>query len=66
VSSIKILTNTDDIDLGRHGVIEAHAGTGKTYTVVEMVLSILQKPVAYASDETAYNHIRDILLVTFT
>ena len=66
MSTIKILTSPGDIDLSRHGVVEAHAGTGKTHTIVEMVLRILQTPVALADKDCRYAHIRDILLVTFT
>jgi exodeoxyribonuclease V beta subunit len=61
-----ILRSAKDIDLGRHGVIEAHAGTGKTYTIVETVLRILQEPVTATDGRQAYTHIRDLLLVTFT
>jgi exodeoxyribonuclease V beta subunit len=66
VSTIKILTSPGDIDLSRHGVVEAHAGTGKTHTIVEMVLRILQTPVAHDTKDPRCAHIRDILLVTFT
>jgi len=31
-----------DIDLSKHGIIEAHAGTGKTYTIVKLVLRMLE------------------------
>jgi len=46
------------IDLGRHGILEAHAGTGKTHTIVEMVLELLQ--------ETPRLKLSQILLVTYT
>ena len=48
---------SDGIDLSRHGILEAHAGTGKTYTIVAMVLRLL---------ETERMDLRRILLVTFT
>lgn len=46
------------IDLKRHGILEAHAGTGKTHTIVEMVLELLQ--------ETPRLKLSQILLVTYT
>lgn len=46
------------IDLSRHGILEAHAGTGKTHTIVEMVLELLQ--------ETPRLKLSQILLVTYT
>jgi exodeoxyribonuclease V beta subunit len=46
------------IDLKRHGILEAHAGTGKTHTIVEMVLELLQ--------ETPRIKLSQILLVTYT
>lgn len=45
------------VDLRRHGVLEAHAGTGKTYTIVGMVLRLLEEEGL---------SLRQILLVTFT
>ncbi len=60
------ITSAHDIDLGKHGVIEAHAGTGKTYTIVQMVLAILQKPVYTEKGDLRFCSIREILLVTFT
>ena len=56
----------DDIDIFRHGVIEAHAGTGKTYTIVQMVLRILEQTVEAAKQNIRYVHLREILLVTYT
>src|SRR5207237_7352458 len=47
----------ETIDLDRHGVIEASAGTGKTYTLEKLVLRLLrERPVS----------LEQILLVTFT
>jgi exodeoxyribonuclease V beta subunit len=46
-----------EIDLHKHGVLEAHAGTGKTYTIVGLVVRLLvERRLA----------VRDILLVTYT
>lgn len=45
------------LDLFRHGVIEAHAGTGKTYTIVGLVLRLLRERGLRLSE---------ILLVTYT
>ena len=66
---IQLLSHPDQIDLGNHGVIEAHAGAGKTYTIVKMVLRILQEVRAEKrANKVAYKrvHIREVLLVTFT
>lgn len=46
-----------DIDLHSHGVLEAHAGTGKTYTIVGLVVRLLSERKL---------SVRDILLVTYT
>ncbi len=56
----------DQIELSRHGVIEAHAGTGKTYTIVQLVLRILRSTTTDAAGAERPVHIREILLVTFT
>jgi ATP-dependent exoDNAse (exonuclease V) beta subunit (contains helicase and exonuclease domains) len=66
MSNVIILDNPYKICLSRHGVIEAHAGAGKTHTIVQMVLRILQEPVPDAHGKPGYIHIREILLVTFT
>jgi len=66
MSDITILSSPNDIDLGRHGVIEAHAGTGKTHTVVEMVLRILEQTIVDEKGTKRYIPSRDILLVTYT
>jgi exodeoxyribonuclease V beta subunit len=55
-TEMRLLTDPTQIDLERHGVVEAHAGTGKTYTIVQMVLRLLEKGT----------HIREVLLVTYT
>lgn len=46
-----------DIAIDRHAVIEASAGTGKTHTLVELVLRLLTETDA---------RLEEILLVTFT
>ena len=56
------ITDSKEIELLRHGVIEAHAGTGKTYAIVAMVVRILEEP----GPEGNPVHLRQILLVTFT
>jgi exodeoxyribonuclease V beta subunit len=58
-----IISNVKDIDLSRHGIIEAHAGTGKTYTIVKMVLRMLEQS---SEVRGKYIHLKDILLVTYT
>lgn len=55
--SLPILNSLDDIRLDRHGVIEASAGTGKTYCIETLVARILREGLA-ALDQ--------VLLVTFT
>jgi exodeoxyribonuclease V beta subunit len=62
MSRIVNITDSKEIDLLRHGVIEAHAGTGKTYAIVKMVVRILEEPLS----EGTPVHLRQILLVTFT
>lgn len=47
----------ETIDLHRHGVIEASAGTGKTYTIENLVLRLLKEQNL---------KIEEILVVTFT
>lgn len=47
----------EKIDLGRHAVVEASAGTGKTYTIEQLVLRLLLEQRATLDQ---------ILLVTFT
>ena len=37
----EFLANVDKFDLSRHAVIEASAGTGKTYTIERLVLRLL-------------------------
>jgi len=56
----------DEIDLSQHGVIEAHAGTGKTYTIVKLVLRMLETEDTDVAGRVSLTHIRQVLLVTFT
>ena len=48
----------DQIDLDSHAVIEASAGTGKTYTIEELVVTLLRSGRVQSLDE--------ILVMTFT
>ena len=49
-----------EVDLSRHGIVEAHAGTGKTWTIVRrVILKALTRP-----DDRL--HVRDLLVVTYT
>lgn len=57
MASMVPLRSADDIDLSRHGVIEASAGTGKTYTIVGLASRILREK------ETT---IERLLMITFT
>ncbi|MCP4692842.1 MAG: UvrD-helicase domain-containing protein, partial [Desulfobacterales bacterium] len=52
------IKNCEQIDLDRHALIEASAGTGKTYTIENLVVRFLK--------EKAEISIENILLVTFT
>ena len=56
----------NEIDLTRHGVIEAHAGTGKTFTIVKLVLRILETEAPDRRGGIRLIHLRELLLVTFT
>lgn len=46
-----------DIDIGKHNIIEASAGTGKTYTIENLILKILIE---------THSDLNDILIVTYT
>jgi exodeoxyribonuclease V beta subunit len=52
------VNKVEEIDLDRHGFIEASAGTGKTYTIEHLVLRLLKEREALQLEE--------ILLVTYT
>ncbi|MBI2804749.1 MAG: UvrD-helicase domain-containing protein [Planctomycetes bacterium] len=49
--------SVEDFDLGRHAVVEASAGTGKTYTIENLVLRLLTEQDV---------ELHQILVVTFT
>ncbi len=51
------------IDLSRHGIVEAHAGTGKTWTIVHRIVLPLLKG---ESADRKRLHMRDLLVVTYT
>ncbi|MDR0307713.1 MAG: UvrD-helicase domain-containing protein [Chitinispirillales bacterium] len=63
MSNSRNISTVNDIDLSLHGIIEAHAGTGKTYTIVKLVLAMLEQTNDKAND---FTHLRKILLVTYT
>jgi len=54
----KFVTDFSQIDLNRHALIEASAGTGKTYTIENLVVRFLK--------QRADLDLENILLVTFT
>ena len=56
----------NEIDLNRHGVIEAHAGTGKTYTITRLVLRILEQCICEDNGRSRFIDLRGLLLVTYT
>ena len=66
MSNDKVILSADDIDLTKHGVIEAHAGTGKTYTIVNLVLRMLEQTETRGKSGNRYVHLSQILLVTYT
>jgi len=51
----------DTLDLARHGVIEASAGTGKTYTIESLFVRLLCEP-----DPGLRAGVGEILVLTFT
>ncbi len=62
-----VISSADDIDLAKHGVIEAHAGTGKTYTIVNLALRMLEEQTeSHGKGGYRYVHLSDVLLVTYT
>ena len=56
--SYTLVDDIADIDLTRHALIEASAGTGKTYTLENLVVRLLKERQDIA--------IENILMVTFT
>jgi exodeoxyribonuclease V beta subunit len=55
---LKTIHNCQQIDLKKHGLIEASAGTGKTYIIENLVVRLLKEDSKIA--------LENILLVTFT
>ena len=53
----QVLTTASQLDFSRHAVIEASAGTGKTYTLIELVMRCLTEQRL---------RLDQLLLVTFT
>ncbi|MDR0330852.1 MAG: UvrD-helicase domain-containing protein [Chitinispirillales bacterium] len=62
----RAISSASEINLRKHGVIEAHAGTGKTYTIVNLLLRMLEQPLDGCGKGGRYIHLRNILLVTYT
>src|SRR5271170_3136875 len=59
----KPLLSPDDIDLSRHSVIEASAGTGKTYTLEQIIPRLI---LGDGTPRAAGIPLSKILVVTFT
>ena len=58
----KLMQCPEDVDLTRHAVIEASAGTGKTWTIEQLVARM----VSGDGDSAKGLDLRQILVVTFT
>jgi len=58
MTTYTLVDNTEQIDLTRHALIEASAGTGKTYTIENLVVRLLKERHDVA--------LENILIVTFT
>lgn len=58
MTTYTLVDNTAQIDLTRHALIEASAGTGKTYTIENLVVRLLKERHDVA--------LENILIVTFT
>lgn len=58
MSDYKTIHQIDQIDLDKHALIEASAGTGKTYTIEHLVVELLK--------QQKVEDISEILVVTFT
>ena len=67
MSEFTFINSPDSIDLNKDAVIEASAGTGKTYTIIELVMHLLIQG-RQQNDEQAFKpmSLDQILLVTFT
>ena len=57
-TDFRSIRNIDAVDLSQHAMVEASAGTGKTYTIEQLVVRLLK--------EEPDLHLENILLVTFT
>ncbi len=57
MTTMSPVSSIESIDLARHGVIQASAGTGKTYTIVALAVRILR---------TTTTPIDRLLMITFT
>lgn len=70
MSDKSTLQKSEILDITRPGIIEASAGTGKTYTIAEIYLALLcgktRFPATGASLQTKTPSVREILVVTFT
>ena len=62
ISEPRLLEDPRDVDLARHAVIEASAGTGKTWTIERLVARL----VCGDGDVQNSLDLRQILIVTFT
>lgn len=62
ISEPRLLEDPRDVDLARHAVIEASAGTGKTWTIERLVARL----VCGDGDVQNSLDLRQILVVTFT
>ena len=60
------ISSADGVDLTRHGVIEAHAGTGKTHTIVNLALRMIEQTESRGKGGGRYVHLGSVLLVTYT
>jgi exodeoxyribonuclease V beta subunit len=58
MNKLHFITDPSEIDLSRHALIEASAGTGKTYTIENLVVRLIE--------DRSDIRIENILLVTFT
>lgn len=55
------LSSPSQIDLNKHGILEASAGTGKTYSIEQLILRLLTE-----ENNGKYLALEKILVVTFT
>jgi len=57
--TFRVIHSAEDIDINQHAIIEASAGTGKTYTMVALVMRLM-------ADEENGLPLDKILITTFT